>query len=236
MKRLFLITLGILLLASSTNLLAGDKAGEVIDDSVYHDFTYDFTIKVADGWEVARIKDADDIYRVTISKVSPVMPVKYNENPHLFTYPKLTVMADTTTVSLDSLETLLSAREGKVDIVKQAIKDFGLLTYSKYRPEFEPSVTIKYKDFEGLILPARKQMDISDYRRGTIYFLQNDEITLIIEAVAELERFSFNDRAFGDMVRSIRVGREEPKEEEAVEIIQEEEVEGEEDKKNEEKE
>jgi hypothetical protein len=236
MKRYFLITVSVLFLALSTNVAAGDKAGEVIDDTIYHDFTYDFTLKVADGWEIARIKDADDIYRVTISKVSPVMPPKYNENPHLFTYPKLTIMADTTTVSLDSLEALVRAREGKVDIVKQAIKDFGLLTYSKYRPEFSPSIRMKYKDFEGLILPARKQMDISDYRRGTIYFLRNDEITLIIEAVAELERFSFNDRAFEDMVRSIRVGKEEQKEEEAVEIIKKEEKPSGDDKKNEEKE
>ncbi len=222
MKKLFLIFFGVVLLMS-VNLFAGDKAGEVIDDSVYHDFTYDFTVELADGWKVAKIKDADDIYRVAISKKSPVIPPKYAENPHLFTQPKLTIMADTTTVSLDSLEALIRAREGKVDIAKQAIKDFGLLTFSQYNPEFNPSIRIKYKDFEGLILPARKQMSQTDFRRGTIYFLRNDEITLIAEAVAELERFSFNDRHFSDMVRSIRAGKEETVEDDSVEVIKKEE-------------
>jgi hypothetical protein len=222
MKKLFIILFGIVLL-TSVNLFAGDKAGEVIDDSVYHDLTFDFTVELADGWKVAKIKDADDIYRVAISKKSPVIPPKYADNPHLFTQPKLTIMADTTTVSIDSLETLIKAREGKVDIAKQAIKDFGLLTYSEYQPEFSPSIRIKYKDFEGLILPARKRVSQTDFRRGTIYFLRNDEITLIAEAVAELERFGFNDREFSDMVRSIRVGKDEEAQEDSVEVIKKEE-------------
>ncbi|MBD3218252.1 MAG: hypothetical protein GF310_08245 [candidate division Zixibacteria bacterium] len=222
MKKLFIIFFGVVLLIS-VNLFAGDKAGEVIDDSVYHDLTFDFTVELADGWKVAKIKDADDIYRVAISKKSPVIPPKYTENPHLFTQPKLTIMADTTTVSLDSLEALIKAREGKVDIAKQAIKDFGLLTYSEYQPEFSPSIRIKYKDFEGLILPTRKRMSQTDFRRGTIYFLRNDEMTLIAEAVAELERFGFNDREFSEMVRSIRVGKEEAVQDDSVKVIKKEE-------------
>jgi hypothetical protein len=212
MRKGILVLTGILILLLSGGLNAKDKpAGKVVGDTLYQDLKYDFTLKIQEGWKIGKIRKLDDINRVTITKISPVMPIKYNDHPEYFTAPKLTVLADTNTVSLDSLDTLIRNREGKVKIVKQALKDFMLMTYSRYRPQFNPPIRLKYKDFNGLIIQCRKQMDAADFIRGAIFVLQNDKLTLLVESIAELERFGFNERDFESMVKSIRMA-EPPKE------------------------
>lgn len=206
MRKGFILIAGMLVLLLSVSLHAkDDPAGKVMGDTLYQDLKYDFTMNIQEGWKVARIREIDDIYRLAVTKNNPIMPMKYDDNPEYFTSPKLIMLADTNTISLDSLDTLIRKREGKVQIIKQSLKDLSLITFSRYRPEYNPTIKLKYKDFNARIIQIRKQMAAADFIRGTIYILQNDKLTLIIETEAELERYGFNERDFESMVKSIRM-------------------------------
>ncbi len=202
-RRIMALAVSLILLFASS--LLADKAGEVIGDTLYKDLGYGFTITLEKGWEVGKIKKDKDKFRVAIKKKSPVIPQKYQENPAYFTAPRLTILVDSTAVSIDSLDTLIRKQERKADIVKEAVKSFSLIQFSEHRPEFNPSMRFKVGDMQGYSVHARKYLGYSDYIRGVIYILKDPQtdLTFLIEAVAEHERFGFNEREFERMVRSI---------------------------------
>lgn len=202
-SKTLVLVIACLLIFSASAFCKKNPSGEVIGDTVFHDLKYNYDIRISEGWKTAKIKKDKDIYRVAFRKTSPVMPAKYNDNPGYFTPPIMTVLVDTTVIGLDSLEILVRAQEGNVDIVKAALKDFKLISFSQYRPEFDRTVNDKILDLKGRRIQGRKRMGDGDYVRGMIYILQNDKYTFLIEAVAEIERFGFNEKDFDNMVKSI---------------------------------
>ena len=207
------ILIACLLIFSTSAFAKKNPSGEVIGDTIFHDLKYDYDMQISEGWKVAKIKKDKDIYRMACRKISPTMPVKYNDNPGYFTPPILTVLVDTNMVGVDSLEVLIRAQEGKIAIVKEALKNFKLVSFTQNRPDFNRHMKDKAGDLEGYCIQGRKLMGDADYIRGMIYILQNDKYTFLIEAVAEMERFGFNEKDFSNMVKSIvfRADKPEPK-------------------------
>jgi hypothetical protein len=219
MRRLILCLTAILLILSSMTLQAKkDPAGEVIGDSTYCDAKYGFTLKVGAGWKVAKIQKNKDICRLKVTKKNPVVPPKMRGNEISFLPPKLTVLAEPIDLSIDSLKILLTKQEKKADIIKQAMKDFETLSFSQFRPVFNEPMKVKVGDFKGIVIHVRKEYHytgnssvgagssvVAGFVRGMIYIVQNDETTIVLEAVSEMDRFGFIERDFEFMIKSLTV-------------------------------
>jgi len=220
MKKVLLILIAATVLFSAANLQAAKKAGEVIDDSIFHDLKYDYTMKIPPGWEAAKIEKDKRILRVIIAKKSPVVPPQFNNDQSYFTEPSLMILADSCISSADDILSLLKIQKRSGDLLKTALKKFALVTYSEYNPEFSSPRKFKTGGYEGLFVDLFKEYRYSiiaggqarpklvqNYLRGRIYILKDGPMTLLIQQIAEKARYGFNEREFEAMIRSLDSGK-----------------------------
>lgn len=220
MKKAILILITAAVLFSVGTLQAANKAGEVINDSIFHDLKYGYSLTMAPGWDAAKIEKDKKELRVIITKKSPVVPSQFNLDQSYFTEPRLTILADSCDLSADSILALIRAQEREGDLLKAALKNLALVTYSEYTPEYGIPRKIKIGGYEGLFVDLRKEYRynltvqgqarsqfVQDYLLGRLYILKAGPTTLLIQQVAEKERYGFNEREFEAMINSLDSGK-----------------------------
>jgi len=74
------------------------KSGD-IDDNVYTDSEYDFTVKIPEGWN-SSTKKADSPVRLVLTKKQYDIPIAYTQDPNYTKIPKVTLYVDTTSLNL----------------------------------------------------------------------------------------------------------------------------------------
>jgi len=227
MKKIIICLMGAIFLLSA-GMIHAKKAGEVIGDSIYHDLNYDFKIKLVPGWEVAKVKNDKDILRVMITKKNPVVPSQFSRDQSYFTRPQLTILADSVGLAPDSIMDLIMAQERDIKIVKEALKNFALISYSENEPTFGRVGRVDFGDYAGLFVDCRKDYRynlnlegrigsqfVQGFLTGRIYVLKLGTTAIIMEQISERERYGFNEREFEAMVRSIGEDKKEAAEDEA---------------------
>lgn len=220
MRKVVLLLIAVMILFSAGNLQAGKKAGEVIGDSIFHDLKYGYSFKIPPGWEAAKIEKDKKILRVILAKKSPVVPSQFSADQSYFTEPTLTVLADSSDLSPDSILTLIRSQKRESDLIKEALKKFALVTYSEHTPEYSTSRRFSIGGYEGLFIDLRKEYRYSinirnqaraqfvqDFIIGRIYILKDGPATLLIQQIAEKARYGFNDREFEAMIKSLDSGK-----------------------------
>jgi hypothetical protein len=220
MKKVILILVAAAVLFSGADLQAAKKAGEVIGDSIFHDLQYGYTLKIPPGWEAAKIEKEKKILRVIITKKSPVVPAQFSQDQSFFTEPSLIILADSNESSDDDILALLKAQKRSGELLKTALKNFTLVTYSEYTPEFTSPRKFKIGGYEGLFVDLRKEyrynitvqgqarpLFVQNYLRGRVYILKDGPMTLLIQQIAEKDRYGFNEREFEAMIRSLDSGK-----------------------------
>lgn len=220
MKKLILLIITAAVLLSAGNLPAAKKAGEVIDDSIFHDLKYGYKITMPPGWEAAKIDKDKKIMRVIIAKKSPVVPSQFSFDQSYFTEPQLIILADSCDLSGDSILALIKEQKRKDDLIKAALKNFALVTYSEYTAEYGTARKFKIGGYEGMFIDLRKEYRynitirgqvrsqfVQDFIRGRIYILKDGSTTLLIQQIAEKERYGFNEREFEAMIKSLDSGK-----------------------------
>ncbi len=219
-KKVILILIAAAILFSVGNLQAAKKAGEVIDDSIFHDLKYGYSLTMSPGWEAAKIEKDKKELRVIITKKSPVVPSQFSLDQSYFTEPRLTILADSCNLSADSILTLIRNQKREGDLIKTALKNFALITYSEYTPEYGIPRKFKVGGYEGLFIDLRKEYRynitvqgqtraqlLQDYLMGRLYILKDGPTTLLIQQVAEKERYGFNEQEFEAMIKSLDSGQ-----------------------------
>ena len=137
------------------------------------------------------------------------MPPQFIYDRSYFTEPKLTILADSCDLTADSILTLIKAQKREGDLIKAALKNFALVTYSEFTPEYGPARKFSVGGYKGLFVNLRKECHynisvqgqakprfVQDFLRGRIYILKDGLTTLLIQQIAEKERYGFNPISF----------------------------------------
>jgi len=215
MRRMINLILAFLLVPAML-LAKKQPAGELIGDTLYHDLAYDFNLRLADGWKIAKINQEQDIYRMAITQRSPVIPAHFQEDRSYFTAPKLTILAEKNALSADSLAALIINRKQEGKLIKEALRTLATISVSQFTPTFGRPVKLKFGEFQGVMIPVRKdyryEVDmagsalpklVNDFIRGTVFVLKKGELTLEIETAAEQESYGLLEKEFEAMMKSL---------------------------------
>jgi hypothetical protein len=216
MKKLILFIAIACFIFCSAEVMA-KKAGEVEGDTLYIDNNFDFSVHISEGWKFKKVGGDDDIRRLIILKRSPVIPMHFGNDRSYFTPPMMTILADSTDLSVDSLYELIQSMEANdIEIVEEALDNFSLPLRTSFSPEYGIDRDLRIGAFEGIKVEIQKSYvfnindqfrqaprRVSDYIRGIIFILKKDNQTIIAEGVCERERFGFNERDFDAMIESL---------------------------------
>lgn len=195
------------------------KAGGIKDD-VYTDSGFNFSFKIPAGWS-ASIKDAKSALRISMNQKSYPVPEQFKAHPDYAQIPTITVLADTTSLTVDQfLDNLL---DGKA---KSKQKDFFLRNLALIS---KPHEVLKRSDAtvagaKAIQLDVRQQyslevakpMDpddeaagtdradvVNDFKAGIIFVTVRDGKVLVIHGICEYKLSAQYKDSFGVLFNSL---------------------------------
>jgi hypothetical protein len=167
-----------------------DKAGR-ISEGVYKDKTYGFSLTMDEGWKVNVQKNKHNTRLVFIQK-NYLIPSDYTTTPDFAKIPKISVYADTTSLSVYTfIDSLLSESYDwkQKDELK---KDFDLLTFND-----EP-------DVRDVIPRGAKRLELAG-ERGTYKNFQANYVKMIPTSARSMADKRV-DGAYGASIIGIKHG------------------------------
>jgi len=223
MKIILLIVTALLAIGSAGPVIAGDPAGEIVNDSMFVDGEYKFSFTIPNTWKFQTVYDKGDIDRVVLLQSAPVVPAQFTgEMRSFFTQPQVTILGCPSKKLVDHLKPkhyleFLLAEKGKDDLKKKAHGRFQLLQMdSEYTFQYRKVRAVKvgghhaamvagkkkyYYAFENELRRANVQ-SLNDYISGVIYAVETEDGMLVIELVCEREMKESLDADFDRIVDS----------------------------------
>lgn len=126
MRRLLSMTLALLILAPAADAARKKPKAGKVDDGVYTDAKYDFTLMAHKNWDISVKKDQDHV-RLTMTQKNYGIPSDYLDAPSYTQVPKLTVYVDTSSLGPHAFLDSLLNRDFKSDQKNDILKDFDML-------------------------------------------------------------------------------------------------------------
>jgi len=133
MKRMFLLALVLLLAVPVAEAGRKKKKAGQLDDSVYTDNGFDFSLTVHENWK-ARIRKDKDSYRLVLTQKNYGIPPDYQRVPDYTKVPRLAIFADTSTAGVYPFLDSLLSDSYKSDQKKSAMKECEILYESELVP------------------------------------------------------------------------------------------------------
>jgi hypothetical protein len=225
-QRSFLAVIAAAMFLLPGAVFCGENAGKMVDDSIYVDNKFGFSLTVPNTWKVQEIYGNDDIERVVLMMKNPTMPVEFQKHEDYFTQPQVTILAYNIKANPKEYAEFLLAEDGK-DKLKDAAHDDFILFQIESKYSFEPRRTssVKIGGQHGARIRGRKQYywafegegasgddrtgyargDIlADYISGSIYVVSTDDALLLIECVSEQEMARELDDEFDRILDGIK--------------------------------
>lgn len=144
MKRLLLIALVLLMAVPVVDARRRKpRAGEV-EDKVYRDATYDFSLRIEDNWNFSRGYE-EDAFRLILTQKNWETPPYYLDNPDYTKVPRISVYADTTSMGVFAFIDSLVSPKYESEQKDEILREFEIFQRD---PDWEPIVPIGRKVLE----------------------------------------------------------------------------------------
>jgi hypothetical protein len=212
MKRLLIALLMMTLVFSvAEGRKKGDKSGEVAGNT-YIDGTYPFKLTFNDAWKYT-MKKGEDKIRLILTQKKYDIPPAYTHAPNYTTVPKITVMVDTTSLSLDMFVDSLLSNAYKSDQKKAITSEFPIL-FGDY--QVRKRFKLPAGASEGIQVLAQLQYTISvqgsgsgsdrgeivtDFYGGSIFFAKKDNNIYMLHFIGEWRYFDSLQKDFAEVIK-----------------------------------
>jgi len=134
MRRLLCVTLALLILAPAADAARKKAKAGKVNDGVYTDAKYDFTLKVHDNWKISIKKDKENV-RLTMIQKKYGVPADYIDAPDNTEVPKLTIIVDTCSLGPHAFLDSLVSRKFKSKQKSRIVGKFDLLQQQEIIPK-----------------------------------------------------------------------------------------------------
>ncbi len=221
MKNSLILFLAFFVVVNIADARRGSKKAGEVEKGVYTDAIYGFSLSFPDAWDVSVKKDDQDI-RVVLTKKEYEVPMAFQHAPNYTTVPKITVIADTSTMSLPVFVDSLLSDNYKTDQKKNILSETKIL-FGDFQERSRTRQSIG--GYEGIILGGRQQYTIqvqrqgsesdkadvvTDYYGGAVAFVRNTDnnTLLVINFICEDRYFSHLEKEFMGIVNTLKFGGE----------------------------
>lgn len=169
------------------------KAGEIKED-VYTDGLYKFSVKVPAGW-ASTVKDEKSPLRMVLTHKSYAVPQQFQGNPDYAQIPTITVLVDTTSLTVDQfIDSLL---DGKFKSKQKSFFLKNMQLIAKPHDVLKRS-PITVGDAKGIAMEVRQAYTVEvaqsgsdmadvvqDYKSGQIYLTVRNGHVYVIHGICE---------------------------------------------------
>jgi len=206
MKRYLIVFLAVLFAFGIASARKKDKAGR-IENGVYNDNVYGFSMVIPDEWD-SSIKKEEDPIRLILTKKQYDIPTQFQYAPNYTKAPKVTVLVDTTSMKLDwFVDSLLNDKYGSKQ-KKKILQNLEIL-YGDYVPKKNSKVS--FGSTEGILISGERRYTIqvqragyesdkadvvTDYFGGSVFFAKKGNQLIMIHFICEKRYFSTLDQVF----------------------------------------
>jgi hypothetical protein len=215
MKKILMTIVTIALLVNFADARKKDMAGNV-ENGVYLDGKYNFSINVPDAWNSSIRKDESKL-RVTMTKKQFDIPIHFQNAPNYTTAPKVSIFVDTTSMPIDQfIDSLLSDKykskqknamlaemkiiNGPFQLKKRAKMLVGELAGIKIAGQQKYTVEVQRSGSDS------DQGDVcSDFFGGSVFFVKNGNVIIIIHMICEWRYFDANEKDFIELLNSFKI-------------------------------
>ena len=222
MKRVFIAFLLVILAFNISLARKRDKAGN-ISDGVYTDKEYGFSVEVPDEWD-SSIKKNKYNTRLVLTKKEYDVPLQFEHVPTYTQIPKISVYADTTSLTLMQFIDSLLSDDFKSDQKKDIMAEFKLIamdfTLKKrspmgvgdlagYKISAQQKYTIRVESGTG---STKGEMDgafggfdvVTDFFGGSIFFAKQGNQIVMLHFICEWRFFADLDPVFDEIVKTFK--------------------------------
>lgn len=126
-RKLLMFALILAMAVPTVEARRGGKRAGKIDDNVYKDNKYDFTLTLTEEWD-AKVQRNDDEFRMVMLKERYEIPMDYQDAPDYTQVPRLVLFVheDVQLGAIAMLDSLLSDSYGS-DVKDEMMKEFEIL-------------------------------------------------------------------------------------------------------------
>jgi uncharacterized protein (UPF0297 family) len=209
---------GVLLLCGGADARKKDLAGK-IENGIYQDDTYGFSLAIPDGWNSA-IKKEKDRVRLTLIKKQYDVPQQFQHAPNYTTIPKVTVYADTTSLGLEQfVDSLLSdkykskqkndilsefkALYGNYNVKKKGKIPVGELTGYRISGQTQYTIEVQRSGSE-----SDKADVVTDFWGGSVFFYKDGNNIIMMHFISEWRYFDALEPEFMAMLNGFKMGNQ----------------------------
>ncbi len=218
MKKILIAVIMVALVFSVAGAKKKDKAGKVID-GVYLDAKYNFSLDVPDVWKYKIKKNKDNI-RLILTKKQYDTPTQFLRAPSYTTVPKVTILIDTTSLSLDMFVDSLLSDKFNSKQKKSILSEFPIL-FGDYK--LRKRAKLMVGDVEGIRISAQlrytiqvqragSQSDkadvVTDFNGGSIFFAKQGDKIYMFHFICEWRYFEVYVQEFTNLVQGFKFPEE----------------------------
>ncbi|MDF1545287.1 MAG: hypothetical protein P1R58_09315 [bacterium] len=223
MKKYIILLLSLLIIAPAVGARPRKKKTGVVEDLVYTDTKYDFTMKFNEDWKYS-LRNAGDNFRFILVKKNYAIPPAYSEVPQYTMIPRIAVWIDTTSnTPFEFLDSLISP-DFKSDQKNELRKEFEILINDiSQKGDIREKLITRQKRAQNVNgkkamawvgkVGYRKEIvkSISDNAvitepgdyGGYILAIKNGDNICVIHMICEWNYFDTNMSQLGEMINSI---------------------------------
>jgi len=190
------------------------KAGE-IDGGVFTDNKYGYSLTMSDAWDTSIKKDKDAV-RIILLKKEFEIPMEYQHAPSYTKTPRVTVYADTTSLSLNQFVDMLLIDSIKCDQKKAVINEFEIL-WGDFIQKGRAKMTVG--DVTGIRLHGQKRYTIqvqragsesdkadvvTDFYGGSIFFAKDGNTIVMMNMICEWRYYANEEKDFIKLINGFK--------------------------------
>ncbi len=228
-KRLLITFIVLVLAVNIAGARKTSKAGK-ITDGTYTDAKYNFSFSIGSDWDTS-IKKGKKPVRITLIKKEYDIPMHFSHAPTYTTIPKITIFADTSSVSLKQFVDSLLADKYKTSQKKAIMAEFKLL-YGDYTAKKNSKKIIG--DLVGHKISGEQKYSIrvssagaggdemsgsfgdydvvSDFYAGSVFFAKQGNTIVMMHFICESRYFDMLDLDFEKIIKTFKFGESQEKE------------------------
>lgn len=206
-----------LTLLTTVGLVAADKRPTgTVQDNVFRDAAYEFTLKKYDNWKFGKIDKEEpgkpNLTRCIITQKGVAYPAAYFGNEDKFTMPTIGVFVDTSEMVLEAYASDLADRKSKRSSRKDLIKDFAVLG----KGSFVEQGPITVDGQRSIAMHFRQDYEVQLYDRvkdqyklkedailGDVYLTKRGNVFYILTLTCEREIYRTVNEEAKTMIMSV---------------------------------
>jgi hypothetical protein len=214
MKKLLISFLIVVIVFSVADARKKKKAGS-IEDGVYYDNDYNFSLVIPDGWN-SSIKKEESNLRLVLTKEQYDIPTHFTHAPTYTKVPRVIVYIDTLPMRLDWFVDSLLTDEYKSDIKKDMIKELEIL-YGDYMPKRRTRMSVD--SIPGVMISGERRYTVqvqragfesdkadvvTDFYGGTVFFTEKNGRLYVFHFICEKRYYDVYEQEFMKLLSGLK--------------------------------